>query len=133
MYTSDFNINITTKNVYKYSQIVNFQYFAEKILTDDLDGIILNRGTDNIIIERKFLRTYMRNLKCHILQDYSGYIFPVGDGNNDFIIEEFKSIIIIFLIIVVTHTVFFIVYSYFVAGDPFIALKNFYNIFYNVR
>lgn len=82
LYTSDFNINIMTKNIYKYSQIVNFQYFAEKILIDDLDGIILNMDTDNIIIERESLRTYMRNLKCHIPQDYSGYLFPVGDGNE---------------------------------------------------
>lgn len=47
--------------------------------------------------------------------------------------EELKTIFAIALIIVLTHTLFFMAYGYFITGDPLIALENFYNIMYNIR
>ena len=47
--------------------------------------------------------------------------------------EEVKAVITIFLVIFLTQTLFFIAYSYWASGDPYIALKNFYNIMYNIR
>ena len=47
--------------------------------------------------------------------------------------EELKTIFAISLIIILTHTLFFMAYGYFMSGDPFIALENFYNIMYNIR
>ena len=47
--------------------------------------------------------------------------------------EDLKTVFAIFLVVVLTQTLFFIVYSYCMSGDPLIALKNFYNIMYNVR
>lgn len=44
--------------------------------------------------------------------------------------EDLKTIIAIFLVIILTQTVFFIVYSYCMSGDPYLALKNFYNTMY---
>ena len=44
--------------------------------------------------------------------------------------EDLKTVLAIFLVIVLTQTVFFIVYSYLMSGDPYLALKNFYNIMY---
>ncbi len=44
-----------------------------------------------------------------------------------------KTVAMIFLIVFVTHTLFFIVFSYFACGDAFLALKNFYYLTYGVR
>lgn len=49
------------------------------------------------------------------------------------IIESFKTVLTIALIVILTHTLFFMAYGYFMGGDPFIALKNFYNVMYYVR
>ena len=43
-----------------------------------------------------------------------------------------RMVLEIFLVILLTHAVFFIVYSYFICGDPFLALRNFYNIYYHL-
>ena len=47
--------------------------------------------------------------------------------------DDLKTVFAMVLVIVLTQTLFFMAYSYFMSGDPFIALKNFYNIMYNVR
>ena len=47
--------------------------------------------------------------------------------------EDMKTVFAMALVIVMTQTLFFMAYSYCMSGDPFIALKNFYNIMYNVR
>lgn len=47
--------------------------------------------------------------------------------------ENLKNLIGVILIVFVTQTVFFIVYSYFVCGDAFLVLKNFYSTTYNLR
>ena len=52
---------------------------------------------------------------------------------SEIIKEELKTIFIIVLIIIATHGLFFIAYGYCMSGDPMIALKNFYNIMYNIR
>ncbi|WP_298523427.1 hypothetical protein [uncultured Methanobrevibacter sp.] len=39
----------------------------------------------------------------------------------------------IFLLIVLTHGLFFMCYGYCMSGNPFIALGNFYEIMYNIR
>ena len=47
--------------------------------------------------------------------------------------EELKTIFMILLIIIVIHSLFFMLYGYCMSGDFFIALKKFYNIMYNIR
>lgn len=47
--------------------------------------------------------------------------------------EYLKTVLLILSIILVTHTVFFMVYSYCMSGDAFLALRNFYYLTYNVR
>ena len=50
-----------------------------------------------------------------------------------YIKEDIKTVVLIFLIIIATHTLFFMAYSYCMSGDAFLALRNFYEIMYNVR
>ncbi|WP_459538146.1 hypothetical protein [Methanobrevibacter sp.] len=45
----------------------------------------------------------------------------------------FKELFKVVLIILVTQTVFFIVSSYLANGDPFLGVKNFYYMTYDVR
>ena len=49
------------------------------------------------------------------------------------LIEDLKTVIVVALVIVVTQTLFFMVYSYCMSEDVLIGLKNFYNIMYNIR
>ena len=49
---------------------------------------------------------------------------------NEFIIDSLKTIFAILLVIVITHTIFFMAYGYLAGSDAFIALENFYNIMY---
>lgn len=49
---------------------------------------------------------------------------------NELISDTLKTILAILLVIVITHTVFFMAYGYLAGGDAFIALENFYNIMY---
>ena len=46
--------------------------------------------------------------------------------------KQLKMILVIILVIILTHTLFFIAYGYYMSGDPFIALKNFYHIMYDI-
>lgn len=48
----------------------------------------------------------------------------------DILKQDLKTILEMFLIILVTHTIFFILVSYCMSGNAFLALRNFYNISY---
>lgn len=47
--------------------------------------------------------------------------------------DDLKTVFAMAMVIILTQTLFFMVYGYIMGEDPFIALKNFYNIMYNVR
>ena len=49
------------------------------------------------------------------------------------LVDDIKTVLLIVLIILLTHTLFFVAYGYLMGGDPLIALRNFYNIMYNIR
>lgn len=49
------------------------------------------------------------------------------------IMDDLKTLFAILLVIILTHGIFFMAYGYLMGGDPFIALKNFYNVMYYVR
>ena len=42
----------TDKKLYKYAQIINTSTLVNYVLTEDMDGIILNPDTDNVLIPR---------------------------------------------------------------------------------
>ena len=51
---------------------------------------------------------------------------------NSYLFSYVKLLLEVILIIFVTQTVFFIVLSYCVSGDAFLALRNFYYMTYNI-
>lgn len=52
---------------------------------------------------------------------------------NELIRESIKTLLLMLLVILVTHALFFMIYGYYVSGNPFIALMNFYENMYNIR
>lgn len=46
-------------------------------------------------------------------------------------LKEFRTLLSMLLVIIITQSVFFIAYSYIMSGDPYLALDNFYGIMYN--
>ena len=47
--------------------------------------------------------------------------------------EDVVTMILAIAVILLTHAVFFMAYSYLMSGDPLLGLKNFYSIMYNIR
>ncbi len=55
LYTSHEKMKSVATEMHKYSQIVNVSLMANFILNDDMDGIIINPGLENIILSRDVL------------------------------------------------------------------------------
>lgn len=58
VYTSESRISNVETSLNKFSQIVNFSQMANFILNDDMDGIIINPNTDNVLLTRDVLLKY---------------------------------------------------------------------------
>ena len=58
VYTSESKISNIRTAFNKYSQIVNFSQMANFVLNDDMDGIIINPGDENILLTRDVLLEY---------------------------------------------------------------------------
>lgn len=59
--------------------------------------------------------------------------FSVEETMHEILRKSIMDFLLVIVIIFVTQTVFFIVYSYFVSGDAFLVLRNFYAMTYNWR
>lgn len=57
-YTSEKKMASVQTNKRKYSQIVNFSQMTNFILNDDMDGIIINPQSDNIVLTRDTLLAF---------------------------------------------------------------------------
>ena len=55
IYTSEDKISRVNLAKNKYSQIVNLSQMMYSVLTDDMDGIIINPGEENVILTREVL------------------------------------------------------------------------------
>ncbi|WP_458406401.1 SseB family protein [Methanobrevibacter sp.] len=58
LFTSPDKMNFIDTDLNKYSQIVNVSIMTNFILNDDMDGIIINPGSDNILLTREILFEY---------------------------------------------------------------------------
>lgn len=57
-YTSEQKISNVKTDLNKFSQIINFAYLSNFALSDDLDGVIINPNSDNIVLSRDVLMDY---------------------------------------------------------------------------
>ena len=83
VYTSESKIANVATGYNKYSQLVNFSQLANFILNDDMDGIIINPNSDNVLLTREVLLEYSNLLErtCNDSR-LNGAIFSL------FLIEE---------------------------------------------
>ena len=58
LYTSHEKMSAISTDLYRYSQIVNVSLMTNFVLNDDMDGIIINPGLDNVILTRAILMEY---------------------------------------------------------------------------
>lgn len=58
VYTSEGKMKSVSTDIFKYSQVVNFSQLTNYVLNDDLDGIIINPNTDNVVLTREVLLEY---------------------------------------------------------------------------
>ena len=63
VYTSEDKISSVNTPFNKYSQIVNFSQMTNFILNDDMDGIIINPNSENILLSRDVLLEYSNLLE----------------------------------------------------------------------
>ena len=80
-FTSEEKITSVPVSWNRYSQIVNFYQIANSILSDDMDGIIINPNTDNILLTREVLLEYSnlleRTCNDHRLNSAIMHMFPI--------------------------------------------------------
>ena len=58
LFTSEEKMEDIQTPLNKYFQIVNFSQMAHFVLGDDMDGIVINPGSDNIVLTREILFEY---------------------------------------------------------------------------
>lgn len=58
VYTSEAKISNIRTGLNKYSQIVDFSILTNFILNDDMDGILINPNSDNVLLTREVLLEY---------------------------------------------------------------------------
>lgn len=76
IYTSDDEITHSSKEGH-YSQIIKLPMMMKYVLNCDLEGIVLNDNSDNIVISRDFIKLYLGNFCCEMSEDYTHYIFEI--------------------------------------------------------
>ena len=57
-YTSEAKISNIRSDFNKYSQVVDFSLLTNFILNDDMDGILINPNSDNVLLTREVLLEY---------------------------------------------------------------------------
>ena len=75
LYSSENEIWPKNNPVYPYSQLANLPELINRVLLDDLDGIILNENSHNITIPRDFLRDFFKDFSCPNIDKYDDYAF----------------------------------------------------------
>lgn len=81
LFSSDAKIREVPSGDYRYSQIVNLATLVNFVLSEDMDGIVLNPQTDNVLIPRAKLLRYSTGFEKFAndgrLSDSIFYLFEV--------------------------------------------------------
>lgn len=79
IYTSECEVRPKINPMHPYLQLVNLPELINRVLLDDLDGIILNENSQNITIPRGFLIDFMRDFDCPNGNHYDDYAFVLEE------------------------------------------------------
>lgn len=81
VFSSEDKIRNVKTDSFRYSQIVNISMLVNFALTEDMDGIILNPGSDDILISRLTLLKYSLGFERYAnderLCESIYYMFPI--------------------------------------------------------
>ena len=83
VFTSEDKMDVINTKKSKYSQLVNLATLVNFILTEDMDGLILNPETDNVLIPRVTLLRYSLGFEIYAnderLSEAMFYLFKIKD------------------------------------------------------
>ena len=83
LFTSEEKMGHVKTDLYRYSQIVNLATLVNFVLTEDMDGIVINPDSDNVLIPRSELLKYSLGFEKYAnderLSTSIFYIFPVEE------------------------------------------------------
>ena len=81
VFTSEEKMNAVNTKKHKYSQLVNLATLFNFILTEDMDGLILNPETDNVLVPRTTLLRYSLGFEMYAnderLSEAMFYLFKI--------------------------------------------------------
>lgn len=84
VFTSEAKMAEINTNRHKYSQLINLATLVNFILTEDMDGLIINPETDNVLIPRASLLRYSLGFEKYAnderLSEAMFYIFKIGQN-----------------------------------------------------
>ena len=63
IFSSEDKLRIVNTNKFKYSQVINLAMLVNFVLSEDMDGIVLNPDSDNVLIPRATLLRYSRGFE----------------------------------------------------------------------
>lgn len=83
LFTSEGKMSHVPTDLYRYSQIVNLATLVNFVLSEDMDGIVINPDSDNVLIPRSELLKYSLGFEKYAnderLSTSIFYIFPIGE------------------------------------------------------
>ena len=83
LFTSEEKMGHVKTDLYRYSQIVNLATLVNFVLSEDMDGIVINPDSDNVLIPRSELLKYSLGFEKYAnderLSTSIFYIFPVEE------------------------------------------------------
>lgn len=83
LFTSEEKMGHVPTDLYRYSQIVNLATLVNFVLSEDMDGIVINPDSDNVLIPRSELLKYSLGFEKYAnderLSTSIFYIFPVEE------------------------------------------------------
>lgn len=83
LFTSEEKMSHVPTDLYRYSQIVNLATLVNFVLSEDMDGIVINPDSDNVLIPRSELLKYSLGFEKYAnderLSTSIFYIFPVEE------------------------------------------------------
>ena len=80
VYTKEDEVMYKNNPMHPYLQIVNLPELINRLLLDDLDGIILNENSQNITIPREFLLNFLKDFKTPNVDKYDDYAFVLDEN-----------------------------------------------------
>lgn len=80
IYTKEDEVMFKNNPMHPYLQIVNLPELINRLLLDDLDGIILNENSQNITIPREFLLNFLKDFKSPNVDKYDDYAFVLDEN-----------------------------------------------------